>query len=128
MVENSIRTFALQDAAIVAEIGARFYVKKVPDNAEHPFVLLRSIDDDQLYTMTDFSGHIGLFQLDVFDISQSACEALAESLFSRFAGYSGVMGEVTVGYSFAEKKMGEWSPDDRHFRRVLEIRIASNDR
>ncbi len=128
MVEDDVRTFALADTSIAADIGERFYIKHVPDEPSYPFVLLRPIDDDQKYTFTGTGGHILLYQLDVYAENQSDCETLAELIMTRFAGHSGTIGSSTVGYCFATNKFGEWSPDERKYRRMLELKVGTNDR
>lgn len=128
MVEDSIIAFAIADAPILAEIDNRFYSDKVPDKSAHPFAKLSQVDDDQLHSHDGDSGHIGLWQIEIYDTSKEDCNDLAELFFTRFDSHSGAMGDVTVGYVFATNKFGEWSPDGRHFRRVLELRIGTNDR
>ena len=128
MVEDSIRSFALDEADIVAEIGARFYIDHVPDNADLPFVKLSLVDDDQLYSHDGESGHIPLYQMEVYAEAKSECNALSVLLFARFVGHSGVMGDVTVGYIFPRIVRGEFAPDSRNYRRILELRIGTNDR
>ena len=130
MVEDSVRIWALQDEAIKAEIGERFYCDKVPDGVGdiYPFVKYSQIDDDQKQSYSGSVGHIPFFQIDVYSDSKSGCNDLSELLFSRFDGHSGVMGDVTVGYTLIRNIRGKWSPDGRHFRRILELRIGTNER
>jgi len=126
-LEASVVSFALLDADVLSALGSRFYVDKVPDKPGKPFAKLSQVSPDQRYTQDGYAGRVVLLQLDVYDDDKARCNSTAESVKARFDGYRGMMGDIKVGRCWCKDVRGEWPPDARNFRRILELEIGTND-
>lgn len=121
-VDSNLRTLALQNAAVVAQIGTRFYVDHIQDNVTYPCVRAQTITDPLSRTHSGTYGGRALVQLDVYDDDQINCNAAADALTAWLDNYNGAMGSYVVTIQIKSRQSG-WEADSRLFRRLLEAEI-----
>ena len=126
-LEASIRAFALADTDIAAAISTRWFVDFIPDDAVYPLVKMSQVANAPRYSHSGNSGRVVTFQADIYADDKAGANSTAESVLERFDAYKGVVGSVTAGYIWARDVRGEWSPETRKFRRIVEIEIGTND-
>ena len=122
-VESSFRTFVLQDVAVLAEVGERFYWNKVADKPTLPFVRGTTVTDKPNYTQDGDGTGITTIQLDVFHESKSECNRVAGLIKTRCSGYRGAMGDYYVRM-FLRNIPSNWDESGRLFRRIVEVEVG----
>lgn len=125
-IAGAIIAYALQDAAISAAIGTKLYLDKVADDAEVPYGKLSEIDNAAKWTQDGRGPRDILFQIDLYHDDSVVVDTIADLFESRFDGFRGLMATVVVGRCFARRVNRNWSPANRRFRRVLELKVGTN--
>lgn len=124
-VAYALRSFLKTDADVSTAFGERISVSRVPDNQALPFALIRIINQPQEFSH-DGPGNVrGMYQVDVYDDSEVNCQAHAELIRSALNGRKGMMGDVMTGYVWVSNTRGEYVPDLRNYRRIMEVTIAT---
>lgn len=121
-IESNLRTLALQNAAVVAQIGSRFHIDHIPETATYPLVRAQIIADPFNRTHGGTFGGRALVQLDVFDDDPTNCNAAADALIAWLDNYNGGMGNNNVTIQ-VKSRVGNWEADSRLYRRLLEVEI-----
>ena len=127
-LEESVVFFALQDEAISSAFGKRIYVDKVPDKPGYPWAKLSQVASADRHSQAGFSGRVITLQLETFHSNKLECNAFAELFKDRFGSYKGMIGDIKTGRCWLKDVSGNWMPDGRHFRRLQELEVATNDR
>jgi hypothetical protein len=122
-IESNIRTFLLQDANVLSAFAARIYIDKVADGAAYPFAKLSTVTDSPSYTQDGEYGRQTIFQVDVYDDDKAGCNTNAGYIRAALSGYTGLLSDKTVGMCKITNEFGEWSPDARHFRRMMQVEV-----
>jgi len=126
-LEASVRAWALLDDSITADIGERWFVDFIPDEATYPLVKMSQITAPNRHSHQGNSGRVALLQCDIYAETKAACNATAQLIINRFDSYKGMIGDIKAGYVWAYDVRGEWVQSIRKFVRVVELEIATND-
>lgn len=121
-VDSNLRTLALTNAGIVAQINNRYHIDRIPDTATYPLVRSQLIADPFQRTHSGTFGGRALVQLDVYDDDQTNCTAAADAIVAWLDNYNGAMSGYHVTIQ-VRNRQGFWEPDSRLFRRLLELEI-----
>lgn len=124
-VDSNLRTLALTNAAVVAQISNRYFIDRIPEisgGMTYPCVRAQLITDPFARTHSGTYGGRALVQLDVFDDDQINCSTAADALVAWLDNYHGGMGNYNVTIQ-VRNRQGFWEPDSRLFRRLLEVEI-----
>lgn len=132
-IAGAIIAYALQDDSIGSLMGTRIYLDKAPDNIINPttktklsFAILSEIDNAAKWTQDGRGPRDILFQIDLYHNDSVVIDTIADLFESRFDGFRGLMATVVVGRCFARRVNRNWSPANRRFRRVLELKVGTN--
>lgn len=121
-VDSNLRTLTLQNTAVVATIGQRYYVDHIPDGATYPCVRAQTVTEPFERTHGGSFGGRARVQLDVYDDDEINCNAAADALIGWLDNYKGGMGNYNVTIQL-KNKQGGWEVESRLFRRMLEIEV-----
>lgn len=124
-VDSNLKTLTLQNPAVVALIGNRYFIDHIPEvsgGMVYPCVRSVTVSDPPANTHAGSIGGNALIQLDVYDDDQINCNAAADALFAWLNNYHGGMGSYNVTIQVKNKPSG-WETDSRLFHRMIEVEI-----
>ena len=123
-ITSNLRTFLLNDTAILAAFGQRLYVVKAPDKPKYPFGIIRKVSPFPMYTQDGRFGNDDIVQIDVYDDDLSGCKTNAGLIETRLDGYTGQIGSITNAVAFiSQSPVEEWAVEARHYRSRQQITI-----
>jgi len=121
-LDTSLRTLTLQNAAVTAALGSRYYVDNLPDGMSYPCVRAQTITDPFLRSHSSTFGGKETVQLDVYSDTQTTRDSAADALIAWLDNYKGAMGSWNVTIQIRNKPRS-WEPESRLYRCMLELTI-----
>lgn len=121
-LDTELRTLALTNNDVVAQIGARYHIDNLPDNVSYPCVRAVTITDPSHRTHAGTYGGTETVQLDVYGSTQATRDAAADALIEWLDNYTGSMGDWDVTIQVRNKPRS-WEPEARLYRTMLELSI-----
>ena len=115
------------DPTVHAAFAHRITADKIPDGQTYPHARLWVVTSPQQYTMQGEGGHEVMVQIDVFDDDLAGADANTELIKASLSGFRGQMGSVNAGHVFVSRGPGTWNEEARNFRRILEVKIGTNN-
>lgn len=136
-IAGAIIAYALQDdreTSIGDVFGTRLYLDKAPDKLVNPttkeklsFAILSEIDNAAKWTQKGRGPRDILFQWDIYHDDSVEVDTFADLIESRFDGFRGLMATVVIGRCFARRVNRNWASESRRFKRVLELKVGTNE-
>jgi hypothetical protein len=118
----------MNNALVKAAFGNRITVEKIPDNQTYPCAVLWTVTAPRSYTHQGPAGRMPLVQIDVFDDDQTGADANSLLIENALSGYRGMLGsDLNVGFVSVNRGPDMWNPDERNYRRILEVTVRTND-
>lgn len=121
-IDTALRAVVLQNGAIAAAFGQRYYIDRIPDNVTYPIIRAQIISDSEQDTHVDTWGIRAVVQVEIWDDDKQGCNvnsALVRNWLHRYKGAFST-GEATIKIRNAPNVP---DPDTRLFRRILEADI-----
>lgn len=117
----------MQNTTVTALFDHRITGDDVPDGQSYPYAYLWEVTSPQNYSHQGESGRVALVQCDVVSDTIIGADEAKRTIKTALDGYRGMMGEVSVGYCFVSTASVPKDPDQKAYRRILEITLATND-
>ena len=127
-VKTAIVKHLMNNALVKAAFGNRITVEKIPDNQTYPCAVLWTVTAPRSYTYQGPAGRMPLIQIDVFDDDQAGADANSLLIENTLSGYRGMLGsDLNAGFVSVNRGPDMWNPDERNYRRILEVTVRTND-
>lgn len=128
-VKTAVIAFCKADSEILAMMGNRIHVDKIPDLEPYPHAELSLIaNPTTAYHTKGRSGRIALVQVDLYGEDQATADSAANLLETKFDGYKGMMGaNLYAGMTKARIITSTYNEETRKYKRILELEIRTND-
>ena len=125
---SNLRTYLLSVGAVSAIFGTAIYVdRKDPRiTTTYPFAIIRTATEKPDYAHDGALPPSGLYQIDVYSTSITTAESGKAAIRTAVSGYKGAMSNITVGSSFITDERGDYDPEEKVFRRSLDVAIGQN--
>jgi hypothetical protein len=123
----SIIAFLMQNSAVTALLDHRITGDDVPDGQTYPYAYLWEVTSPQNYSHQGESGRVALVQCDVVSDTIIGVDEAKRTIKSALSGYRGMMGDVNVGFCFVNEASVPKDPDQKAYRRILELTLATNN-
>jgi hypothetical protein len=117
----------MNDANVTAAFAHRITGDDVPAGQEYPYAYLWEVTPGQQYHMRGEAGRITMVQCDVVDDDILGADTNAEIIRNSLSGFRGSLGDMVVGYVFADTRSVPKDPDQQAYRRIIEINIGTNE-
>jgi hypothetical protein len=98
----------------------------VPDGQSYPYAYMWEPNSNRIYTHQGAGGREVLVQCDVVSDTIIGVDLAKRTLEDALTGYRGMMGEVMVGKCEVNTVSVPKDPDQKAYRRILEINIGTN--
>lgn len=134
-VESCLLAFLMQDTDVLAAFGNRISPDKMPDGSGETttdsFARLTSLPAAITYTQDGEGPRTELIQIDIWNKDKATLMTHAGYIKAALSGFRGAMGSAAAGFvhigsAFVNNVRGNWDEDIRKFRRILEVRLATN--
>lgn len=121
-METALRALVLQNAAIVAVFGQRYYIDRIPDNVTYPLMRAQTVNDAEQDTHENIWGTKAMIQLDIWDDDKAGCNTSAALVRNWLHRYHG---GFATGNAIIKVRNAPSVPDPetKMFRRILEVSI-----
>ena len=126
-IKTAIISHLNNTPAVFAAFGNRITSERVPDKQTYPYAVLWTVTAPKKYNHQGESGRTPMIQIDVFDDDAAGADANALLIDNALSGYKGMLGSLNAGYVFVNRGPDMWNPDERNYRRILEVAIGTND-
>ena len=126
-VKTAIVKHLMNNATVKAAFGNRITVEKVPDKQTYPCAVLWTVTAPRSYTHQGPAGRMPLIQIDVFDDDQTGADANSLLIENALSGYRGAIGDLNAGFVSVNRGPDMWNPEERNYRRILEVTVRTND-
>ena len=123
----NILAFLNNNESVKSVFANRITGDDVPDGQAYPYAYMWEVTSPQQYHFTGKSGRIVLVQCDVIDDDSAGVDLAKRTIFDALSGYKGQMGDVKVGRCFVSEASVPKDPDQKSYRRILEIEIGTNN-
>lgn len=109
-LEEGLYAYLVADAGVAALIGTRLYPLLVPQDAALPAMAYQRISGPRDHTHDGASGlAMARIQFTAVGSSYSEAKSVMAALRAALDGFSGTMGEVTVGAALLQNERDEWA-------------------
>ncbi|MFA5379175.1 MAG: hypothetical protein WC455_25695 [Dehalococcoidia bacterium] len=133
-VVKGIIKHLMNNADVYAAFANRITAEKIPDvkipenPIKYPCAVLWVVTAPRSYTHQGPAGRVPIVQIDVFDDDQAGADANSLLIENTLSGYRGMLGsEVNAGFVSVNRGPDMWNPDERNYRRILEVTVRTND-
>jgi hypothetical protein len=126
-VKQAVIRHLMNTPVVVTAFANRITADKIPDNQTYPHARVWVVTSPQGYHHQGESGRQPLVQIDVFDDDVAGADTYTELIRSALSGYRGMMGSLNAGAVFVNPVSGMWNEETRSYRRILEVRVLTND-
>jgi len=126
-VKSNIIKHLMNDASVFAVFGNRITGDDVPDGQTYPYAYLWIVTSPQQYHHGGDSVRTVLVQCDVISDTITGADDGAQLIKTSLSGFRGQMGSMNVGYCFVNFRDVPKDPDQRAYRRIIEIEIGTNN-
>jgi hypothetical protein len=112
VIEQALITKLAATAAVIALTGQRiYYVGRVPQNVQFPYVVIQTIDDIPLHSFQGYSHfNTARIQINSFDDSYLGCKAVDAAIFNALDSLVGSLSGINIGSCL--KDMSSDFPND----------------
>lgn len=121
-VETALRTLTLENAAIAAAFGQRYYIDRIPDTVTYPIIRAITISDQPFDTHTANIGGEALIQIEIWDDDKQGCNTNAAKVKDWVHCYVGAFGSGTATIKITNAPSVP-DPDTRLFRKILDADV-----
>ncbi len=113
-IKESLLNQLLAESAVIALVGQRiYYVGKVPQDVNIPYVTLQVIDDIPENSHQGFSNFSrARIQINSFDDSYLGVESVDSAIFTAINGFVGIMGSGVYVGSCLKDSSGDFENND----------------
>lgn len=127
-VITAIIKHLMNNADVYAAFGNRITAEKIPDKQAFPCAALWVVTAPRNYTHQGPAARVPMVQIDVLDDDQLGADANSLLIENALSGYRGMLGsEISTGLVSVNRGPDMWNPDDRNYRRILEVTVRTND-
>lgn len=126
-VKQALIKHLMNDAAVFAAFGNRITSDRIPDGQTYPHARLWVVTAPQDYHMQGESVRRPLVQIDIYDDDVTGADTNTELIRASLSGFRGQMGSLNAGHVFVNSGPGDWNAEVRNYRRILEVRLGTND-
>ena len=121
-IETALKALTLQNTAVAAAFGQRYYIDRIPDNVTYPVIRAITVADPPLDSHANNYGGQAIIQLDIWDNDKAGCNTNAALVRDWLHRYNGLFGGGTATIKINNAPSVP-DPDTHLFRKILEAQI-----
>jgi hypothetical protein len=127
-VITAIIKHLMNNPDVKTAFGNRITAEKVPNGQTYPYAVLWLVTAPRSYTHQGAAARTPIVQIDVFDDDQAGADANSLLIENALSGYRGMLGsDINAGFVSVNRGPDMWNPDERNYRRILEVTVRTND-